>query len=205
MFNAVWKQLDKHKLVALLSCLVPCSEGEQDDVKIPMELSGALGKLQELAGYIADVSNVRCSLVAAAGCFRGRCLTWQPTLLCQPQPTPPTSTQIFHGNLSTPTLHPEPLQECGLEMDKEQYVLSFTTRLMVPLYQWSQGASFAEVTRTTSIYEGSLIRCARRLMELMTQLIAATDKVGDAEMRETLTAALATIQRDIMFYQSLYL
>lgn len=78
MFNAVWNDLDKHQLVALLSCLIPTSEGKDDDVAIPVELAGALSRLQELAGHIADVSNVRSRLVpspshafahAAAGAF----------------------------------------------------------------------------------------------------------------------------------------
>lgn len=97
------------------------------------------------------------------------------------------------------------LQECGLEVDKEAYTMSFTTHPMGPLYAWSLGRSFKEVTEATTIYEGSLIRCTRRLMELMLQLIVAAEKVGDMEMGEKIKASLETIQRGIMFYGSLYL
>jgi superfamily II RNA helicase len=37
------------------------------------------------------------------------------------------------------------------------------------------------------------------------QIIAAADKLGEAEMQAQFTAALGTLQRDIMFANSLYL
>lgn len=97
------------------------------------------------------------------------------------------------------------LQECGIEVDEEQYAAGFTANLMNSLHAWASGATFAEVTSKTSIYEGTLIRCARRLMELMNQIIYAADKVGEHEMKQRVEAALACLQRGIMFTSSLYL
>lgn len=90
-------------------------------------------------------------------------------------------------------------------MDVEKYTVGFTPNLMVPLYKWSQGSTFQEVADLTPIHEGTVIRCARRLMELMGQLIFAADKVGETEMHKMLVDSLATIQRGIMFSGSLYL
>ena len=97
------------------------------------------------------------------------------------------------------------MQECGLELDEEKYTATFTPNLMVPLFNWAKGSSFYEVTKTTSIFEGTLIRCSRRLCELMNQIIYAADKVGEAEMKAQMEAALASLQRGIMFCGSLYL
>jgi superfamily II RNA helicase len=70
--------------------------------------------------------------------------------------------------------HPDTLitltQECGLELDKDKYIGRFTVNLMAPLFRWARGASFAEVTEDCGIYEGTLIRGARRLMELLSQV-----------------------------------
>lgn len=90
-------------------------------------------------------------------------------------------------------------------MEQESYTQTFTTNLMVPFYSWANGASFKEVTENTMIYEGTLIRCARRLMELMNQVIFAAQKVGEKDMEEQVTAALNSMQRGIMFCGSLYL
>lgn len=97
------------------------------------------------------------------------------------------------------------MQECGLELTEKTYIEGFTANLMVPLYKWSKGASFAEISEKTSIYEGTLIRCARRLMELMTQIVYAAEQVGEAEMKTQMQAALESLQRGIMFCGSLYL
>lgn len=97
------------------------------------------------------------------------------------------------------------MQECGLELNEEQYIASFTKTLMVPLYNWSKGAKFSEVVKHSHIFEGTLIRCARRLCELMNQVIYAADKVGELEMKQQMEHALASMQRGIMFRSSLYL
>ncbi|KAH9305965.1 hypothetical protein KI387_010369 [Taxus chinensis] len=61
-------------------------------------------------------------------------------------------------------------RECKLDVDIEEYVES-TTRphLMDVVYHWSTGASFAEVTSRTDIFEGSIIRMTRRLDEFLNQ------------------------------------
>jgi superfamily II RNA helicase len=63
MFNAVWQDLDTPQLVALLSCLVECKEKDSADgecgVRIPLTLAKAVGVLQNVAGTICEVTNVR--------------------------------------------------------------------------------------------------------------------------------------------------
>ncbi|CAI0628015.1 unnamed protein product [Linum tenue] len=96
--------------------------------------------------------------------------------------------------------------ECKLEINVDEYVES-TVRpfLMDVIYCWSKGASFAEVIQMTDIFEGSIIRSARRLDEFLNQLRAAAQAVGETSLEEKFEAACKSLQRGIMFANSLYL
>ncbi|CAI9760569.1 unnamed protein product [Fraxinus pennsylvanica] len=97
-------------------------------------------------------------------------------------------------------------RECGLEVNVEEYVEA-TVRpyLMDVIYLWSKGKSFKEVTEKTDIFEGSIIRQARRLDEFLNQLKAAANAVGEADLENKFTAASESLRRGIMFANSLYL
>ncbi|RVW34431.1 DExH-box ATP-dependent RNA helicase DExH10 [Vitis vinifera] len=68
-----------------------------------------------------------------------------------------------------------------------------------------QGATFAEVIQMTDIFEGSIIRSARRLDEFLNQLRAAANAVGEANLENKFAAASESLRRGIMFANSLYL
>ncbi|XP_042378817.1 DExH-box ATP-dependent RNA helicase DExH10 [Zingiber officinale] len=97
-------------------------------------------------------------------------------------------------------------RECKLDIDVEEYVES-TSRpyLMDVIYCWSKGASFAEVIEMTDIFEGSIIRLARRLGEFLNQLATAAHAVGEATLEKKFQAGSETLRRGIMFANSLYL
>ncbi|KAK9699590.1 hypothetical protein RND81_08G183900 [Saponaria officinalis] len=96
--------------------------------------------------------------------------------------------------------------ECRLEVNVEEYVES-TARpyLMDVIYCWSKGANFSEVIQMTDIFEGSIIRLARRLDEFLNQLKAAAKAVGETELEKKFGAASDSLRRGIMFANSLYL
>ncbi|KAK8959177.1 hypothetical protein KSP40_PGU016018 [Platanthera guangdongensis] len=97
-------------------------------------------------------------------------------------------------------------RECKLDINVEEYVES-TVRpyLMDVIYCWSKGATFAEVIEMTDIFEGSIIRLARRLDEFLNQLKAAAHAVGEVNLEEKFEAGSASLRRGIMFANSLYL
>lgn len=97
-------------------------------------------------------------------------------------------------------------KECKLDVNVEEYVES-TVRpyLMDVIYCWSKGASFAEVIQMTDIFEGSIIRSARRLDEFLNQLRAAANAVGETNLENKFAAASESLRRGIMFANSLYL
>eukprot|EP01026_Neomeris_dumetosa_P046115 TRINITY_DN3920_c0_g1_i3.p1 TRINITY_DN3920_c0_g1~~TRINITY_DN3920_c0_g1_i3.p1 ORF type:complete len:472 (-),score=75.96 TRINITY_DN3920_c0_g1_i3:368-1783(-) len=95
--------------------------------------------------------------------------------------------------------------ESGLEMDAEEYVESFKPYLIDIIYSYSQGKSFAEILDMTDLFEGTVIRSARRLEELVNQLSKGADVVGDKDLVAKFEESLATIRRGIMFAASLYI
>eukprot|EP01023_Acetabularia_acetabulum_P048651 TRINITY_DN5151_c0_g1_i1.p1 TRINITY_DN5151_c0_g1~~TRINITY_DN5151_c0_g1_i1.p1 ORF type:complete len:355 (-),score=72.81 TRINITY_DN5151_c0_g1_i1:316-1221(-) len=95
--------------------------------------------------------------------------------------------------------------ECGLEVDQEEYLESFKPSLMDIMHGYSIGKSFAEILQMTDLFEGSIIRAARRLEELIGQLAKGAEVVGDKDLVEKFNEALSTIRRGIMFAASLYI
>lgn len=96
--------------------------------------------------------------------------------------------------------------ECKLEINVDEYVeAAVRPFLMDVIYCWSKGASFAEVIQMTDIFEGSVIRLARRLDEFLNQLCAAAHAVGEADLEKKFAAASESLRRGIMFANSLYL
>ncbi|KAG9449318.1 hypothetical protein H6P81_009283 [Aristolochia fimbriata] len=97
-------------------------------------------------------------------------------------------------------------RECKLEINVEEYVES-TVRpfLMDVIYCWSKGATFAEVIQMTDIFEGSIIRLARRLDEFLNQLRGAAQAVGEVALEKKFAAGSESLRRGIIFANSLYL
>jgi ATP-dependent RNA helicase DOB1 len=67
-------------------------------------------------------------------------------------------------------------------MDEEEYLNGFSYAMMGVCYAWCQGASFSQVCKMTSIFEGSLIRSVRRLEELLRQLVSAAKAIGNGAL-----------------------
>lgn len=85
--------------------------------------------------------------------------------------------------------------ESKLNLDEETYVQSFRSELMDVVYAWAkvrykqalillffQGAKFSQICKMTSVFEGSIIRCMRRLEELLRQMAAAAKTIGNVEL-----------------------
>ncbi|XP_038700399.1 DExH-box ATP-dependent RNA helicase DExH10-like isoform X2 [Tripterygium wilfordii] len=104
------------------------------------------------------------------------------------------------------------LASCFIPVDKSSEQVHLRTELAKPLQQLQEsarkiavGASFAEVIQMTDIFEGSIIRSARRLNEFLNQLHAAANAVGEVNLESKFAAASESLRRGIMFANSLYL
>ncbi|KAI2796156.1 Exosome RNA helicase MTR4 [Blomia tropicalis] len=58
-------------------------------------------------------------------------------------------------------------KEAKLEIDKQSYIKKFRPILMDVIIVWTKGQSFGELCKMTDAFEGSIIRCIRRLEELL--------------------------------------
>lgn len=97
--------------------------------------------------------------------------------------------------------------ESKLALVEEDYLASFKVELMDLVMQWCNGAKFAEICKLTDVFEGSIIRCMRRLQELIRQLVQASKAIGNEGLADKFEKTLAMLEREgsIIFSPSLYL
>lgn len=95
--------------------------------------------------------------------------------------------------------------ECKLELDEESYVDKFKPFLMDVVLAWCKGTSFLNVCKMTDIFEGSIIRCMRRLEELLRQMCQAAKTIGNTDLENKFSEGIRLLKRDIVFAASLYL
>ena len=96
-------------------------------------------------------------------------------------------------------------RDCKLEVDEEAYVETFKPFMMDIVHEWCNGASFSQLCKMTEIFEGSIIRCMRRLEELLRQMVQAAKNIGNTELENKFAEAIKLLKRDIVFAASLYL
>ena len=96
-------------------------------------------------------------------------------------------------------------RECKIDVDVEEYVNRFSPVLMDVVLEWCRGAKFSVLMKMTSVFEGSVIRCMRRLEELLRQLGVASKSIGNVELEEKFLKGIELLKRDIVFAASLYL
>ncbi|XP_056322948.1 exosome RNA helicase MTR4 [Danio aesculapii] len=95
--------------------------------------------------------------------------------------------------------------EAKLEVDEDSYLNQFRPHLMDVVYTWANGSSFSQICKMTDVFEGSIIRCMRRLEELLRQMCQAAKAIGNTELENKFATGITKIKRDIVFAASLYL
>eukprot|EP01135_Chromosphaera_perkinsii_P004186 Nk52_evm5s271 gene=Nk52_evmTU5s271 len=95
--------------------------------------------------------------------------------------------------------------ESKMQLDEEEYVNSFKPQMMDLVHAWCKGAKFSDICKMTDIFEGSIIRCMRRLEELLRQMCQAAKSIGNTELENKFAEGTTKLKRDIVFAASLYL
>ncbi|XP_072310829.1 exosome RNA helicase MTR4 [Eucyclogobius newberryi] len=95
--------------------------------------------------------------------------------------------------------------DAKLDVDEETYMNQFKPHLMDVVYAWANGATFAQICKMTDVFEGSIIRCMRRLEEVLRQMCSAAKAIGNTELENKFAEGITKIKRDIVFAASLYL
>ena len=95
--------------------------------------------------------------------------------------------------------------EAKLDLDENAYIEKFKPNLMDVIYSWAKGFTFAQLCKMTDAFEGSIIRCMRRLEELLRQMCQSAKVIGNTDLENKFSEAIKLIKRDIVFAASLYL
>src|SRR5271167_1589312 len=59
------------------------------------------------------------------------------------------------------------------------------------------------VSKKTDVYEGSLVRAFRLLVEVLRQMVQAAKAIGNTELENKFASAITAVKRDIVFAPSL--
>jgi ATP-dependent RNA helicase DOB1 len=95
--------------------------------------------------------------------------------------------------------------EAKLDIEEDAYVEKFKPHLMDVVHAWCSGAPFSQICKMTDVFEGSIIRCIRRLEEVLRQMASASKVIGNVELENKFSQGILKIKRDIVFAASLYL
>ena len=85
-----------------------------------------------------------------------------------------------------------------------EYVDSFKDALVGMVYDWSKGTNFDAIMRGTDMFEGTFVRAARRLDELMMELHRAARAVGSTELADSFEKGAESLRHGVVS-ASLYL
>ncbi len=96
------------------------------------------------------------------------------------------------------------LNECNISTDMTEFLEAFNPIAMQVVYRWCHGDAFQDVCKLADIFEGSVVRCFRRLEELLRQLVAAAKSIGNSELEDKFEAGSSKLKRGIAFSSSLY-
>jgi ATP-dependent RNA helicase DOB1 len=122
---------------------------------------------------------------------------------------PPGASELaaaFQLLRTTATRFAQVFVQSKLNIDQEAYINSYKPGLMEVVYAWAHGAKFSEVCELSNeIYEGVIIRCIRRLHELLRQLRDASKAISSHDLATKFDESIRLIERGIVFAASLYL
>lgn len=96
--------------------------------------------------------------------------------------------------------------DCDLKSVPDEDLLEQMNPSMFDTIQkWYDGASFAEICKNSTQYEGNIIRGIKRLYELLKELVDCAESLGNKELKERFIQGQEKLYRGIVFAASLYL
>ncbi|KAJ2948128.1 hypothetical protein O0L34_g9927 [Tuta absoluta] len=95
--------------------------------------------------------------------------------------------------------------DAKMDLDEDEYVSKFKHTLMDVVLAWAKGSSFLQICKMTDVFEGSIIRCMRRLEEVLRQLCQAAKNIGNTDLENKFSEGIKLLKRDIVFAASLYM
>ncbi|KAF7241687.1 hypothetical protein EG68_10418 [Paragonimus skrjabini miyazakii] len=184
LLDGLFSPLSPAQSAGVLSCFVVERSATKQPVDLRPDMVQALETIQAKARFLAR---------AAAECRIGASRTQSDSPSEDTvKPNVPEAGALLNSR-------------AGLLDDEQAYVDRFSGELMEVVRAWAEGVSFARLCELTSVFEGSVIRCMRRLDELLRQMHDAAKVAGNVELENKFSEAMVLIKRDIVFAASLYL
>ncbi|TNN06246.1 Superkiller viralicidic activity 2-like 2 isoform 3 [Schistosoma japonicum] len=155
LLDGFFSQFSPAQLAGVMSCFVAEKQTKYSRSSLSPVMKKAIRNIHEKARYIAKMS-AECNIVSEH---------YMPTSNEENQPI------TFVQNAGNHFLN-----------DEQAYVDRFIGDLMDVVCAWAEGASFARLCELTNTFEGSIIRCIRRLEELLRQMHNAAKVAGNSEL-----------------------
>ncbi|THD29083.1 Superkiller viralicidic activity 2 2 [Fasciola hepatica] len=161
MLDGLFSNLNAPQLAGVLSCfVVEHNASKADKVVLQPDMEGALKQIQAKARFLAR---------AAAECRVGGSRAQKDEPDAKATSAVPEAGALLNSRV-------------GILDDEQAYVDRFSGELMEVVRAWALGVSFARLCELTHVFEGSVIRCMRRLEELLRQMHDAAKVAGNSEL-----------------------
>ncbi|CAH8664456.1 unnamed protein product [Schistosoma haematobium] len=177
LLDGFFSQFSPVQLAGVMSCFVAEKQTKHHKINLSPAMKKAIKSIHDKARYLAKMS-AECNI---------------NTDHSNNEKQPTTLVENLGNNRNS------------LSDDEQAYVNRFVGDLMDVVCAWAEGVSFSRLCELTSAFEGSVIRCIRRLEELLCQMHNAAKVAGNSELENKFLEAVILIKRDIIFCASLYL
>ncbi|KAA3680951.1 ATP-dependent RNA helicase DOB1, partial [Paragonimus westermani] len=175
LLDGLFSSLSPAQLAGVLSCFVVERSATKQPVDLRPDMVQALDTIQAKARFLAR---------AAAECRIGAARTHSDS---------PSEDSVQRN---VPEAGALLNSRAGLLDDEQAYVDRFSGELMEVVRAWAEGVSFARLCELTSVFEGSVIRCMRRLDELLRQMYDAAKVAGNVELENKFSEGIVAHPSD---------
>ncbi|VEL12037.1 unnamed protein product [Protopolystoma xenopodis] len=169
MLDGFFSEMQPDQLAGVLSCFVGEPNSADKELKnMGQDMRKAISSIHDKARYLFRVAS-ESRVSAPSVIFRGASSS--------------SDVLLSRSNCRS---------DGGSPDSESSYIERFSGELMEVVRAWAQGVSFAQICEMTKVYEGDVIRCMRRLEELLRQMHDAAKVTGNAEMENKFLKAKAT-------------
>ncbi|VDK33765.1 unnamed protein product [Taenia asiatica] len=153
LLDGFFSDLSADQIAGALSCFVAEKSSTKEPSKLRPDMEAAFNTIRSKARYLATVAE-------------------ESRVRSGPMPSTPGGPIKGDGNIFAE----------GGRSAVDDYVAKFSGEMMEVVRSWAQGVSFAELCQMTPLFEGSVVRCLRRLEELLRQMHEAAKVAGNADL-----------------------
>jgi len=178
---------------------------QEDGIEMKGRVACEINTCDELLLAEMVLENVFSPLDPAEAVALLSCLVLQAK--CEDEIEPPTRalSQALESTTQIASRLLALQEDMGVHLGTEDWVKSvLNPGLLVVVYEWAKGRSFASLTDLSSLEEGTIVRTITRLDETCREVKNIARLIGDPDLLQKMETASQAIKRDIVFATSLY-